>query len=522
MRVRSTLLNVTVGLGNQLIVAVLSFVSRTVFIHSLGLDYLGINALFTSVLAMLSLAEAGIGSSIVYSLYKPVAERDEPRIMALMGLYKRAYAAIAAAVMALGLLLLPFLHLFVGDTEVERLELIYLLFLLNTAAPYLFIYKHSFLNVNQKNYIVTAVFSVSFIVSTCAKIAILHFTQNYLLFLALESALTIATSILLSRMADRMYPILKRRERHKLDAETKASFIRNMKAIMLQNVGNYFIFGVDSILISSFISVAAVGLYSNYKMIIDLCRTFVNQVFANMYHSIGNLVAQETKDTVYRIYKVSWLLNFWLYAFLAIMLYMFMDPLIELWLGESFLLGQAAVVLLVVTFYERGLRNTITTVKTTAGIFHADRLAPIAQAAVNLGLSLLLVRHWGLAGIFAGTLVSSLAVPFWSTPYLVYAKVFQVPLIRYYARYFYYLAVGLAAWAAAEAAVMAIPGGHIGWLVLKAAAAAVVINVCFAAVFYRTDEFGYLKGVALRLIGKIPLPRRKRRRRMPYISRDGL
>jgi len=504
MRVKSSLLNISVGLGNQLIITVLSFISRTVFINSLGMEYLGINGLFTSILAMLTLAEAGIGSSIIYNLYKPVADNDRPKILALMELYKKAYLVIAGVVLLLGLGVMPFLDLFIKETSVENLNLIYMLFLINTAAPYLFVYKHSFLNVNQKNYIVTAVFSVSAIVSTCMKIAILYYTENYILYLAVESALSIITSIILVLIVDKLYPYLKQKVKSKLDPETKANFIKNMKAIILQNVGNYFIFGVDSILISSFVSIAAVGLYSNYKMLIDIGRTFLNQIFANMYHSLGNLVAKESPDAVYRIFKVTYLLNFWLYSLLSIGLYLLIEPLIDIWIGEEYKMTNVVLLILVLSFYERGMRNSLSAVKTTAGIFHEDRFAPLFQAAVNLGLSLILVQYLGIAGIFIGTLVSGLAVPFWYTPLLVYRKVFRQPVAQYFMSYILYTAIGIVACIIVGGINYFLPTSNVLWLLLKGIICLVLVNGVYIIVFHRTEQFKYLLGIVTNLLIKLP------------------
>lgn len=504
MRVKSSLLNVSAGIGNQIIITALSLISRTVFINSLGIEYLGINGLFTSILAMLTLAEAGIGSSIVYNLYKPVADNNQPKILALMQLYKKAYLFIAGFIMVLGLALMPFLDLFIKDTNIEHISFIYFLFLINTAAPYLFVYKNSFLNVNQKNYIVTAVFSVSAIISTSMKIAILYYTENYLLYLAIESIISIITSIILAIMVDKMYPFLKQKIKSKLDSETKANFIRNMKAIVLQNIGNYFIFGVDSILISTFVSLAAVGLYSNYKMLIEICRTFLNQVFANMYHSLGNLVAKESAAAIYRIFKVTLLLNFWLYSLLSIGLYLLVEPLIAVWLGTEFQMTNIVLLLLVLAFYERGMRNSLTAVKTTSGIFHEDRYTPLFQAAINLGISLVLVHYWGITGIFIGTLISAILVPFWYTPLLVYKKVFQQPVRLYYKSYFLYTVVGITTFFLAKGANSLMPSNSYLWLLLKGVICVAVVNICYVVIFHRTDEFKYLLGILKGLMSKIP------------------
>jgi len=357
MRVKSSLLNITAGLANQFIITALSFISRTVFISTLGIEYLGVNGLFTNILAMLTLAEAGLGVSIMYSLYKPVAENDHYRINILMKFYRNTYMVIAAIVLLLGLSIMPFLDFFIKDAKVEGIHLIYLIFLLNTVAPYFYVHKNSFLNVSQKGYIVTGIYSISSIVSICIKIGILHYTQNYILYLIIDSVITILNSIILAIIVNRMYPFLRDRVIGKLDSETKGSITKNVKAIVLQNLGNYFIFGTDNIIISSFVSIAAVGLYSNYNMLIEICRTFINQVFNNIYHSVGNLVASESKEKIYFIYKVYRLVNFWLYFFFTIFLAIMLEPFINVWLGSDFLFDDVLLMfILMFIFYEREIQ----------------------------------------------------------------------------------------------------------------------------------------------------------------------
>ncbi|MFD1773450.1 lipopolysaccharide biosynthesis protein [Paenibacillus rhizophilus] len=505
MRVKNSIINITAGIGNQLVITLLSFVSRTVFINSLGIEYLGVNGLFTNILAMLTLAEAGIGTSIMYSLYKPIAENDYEKINKLMRLYRSAYLVIALVVTALGLSLLPFLDEIVKNTSIHHLYLIYLIFLLNTVTPYLFSYKNSFLNVNQKSYIVTVAYSASSILSTSLKIGILYFTANYILFLIIDSILTIVTSVFLTMTANRKYPYLRQKAIGKLDAETKGGIIKNVKAIVIQNIGSYLVLGTENILISTFISVAAVGLYSNYKMLIDIARTFINQVFSNLYHSVGNLVSSESEEKIYSVYKVMLLLSFWLYSLLTILLYLLIEPFIALWIGGKFLMTGGVLLVLLLLFYERGMRNPISTVKTTAGIFHEDRFVPLAQAVLGLGVSIILVRQIGIAGVFIGSLFGTLAMPFWTTPYLVYKKVFHLPVADYYLKYGYYSLIGISAFFAAYYTSGFIHAGNFSQLIVKGIVAFATVNLIYFAVFHRKEEFKYLQGITKIMFGKVTL-----------------
>ncbi|GGD73249.1 lipopolysaccharide biosynthesis protein [Paenibacillus nasutitermitis] len=508
MRVRSSLINIAAGLGNQIVITALSFISRTVFINSLGIEYLGINGLFTNLLAMLTLAEAGIGSSIIYSLYKPVADNDRVTINKLMRLYRNAYLVIALIVTLLGLSLLPFLDHVVQNSSVEHVSVIYLIFLLNTVTPYLFSYKNSFLNVSQKGYIVTLIFTLSSILSTCLKIGILTYTKNYILFLAIDSVITLSTAIILTLVVNNMYPFLREKVIGRLDSVTKQGIVKNVKAIVLQNTGSYLVLGTENILISTFVSVAAVGLYSNYKMLIEIGRTFINQIFSNMYHSIGNLVSQESKEKIYAVYKVTLMLNFWLYSLFAIVLSVLIQPFITLWIGSQFLMPGSVLVLLLLLFYERGMRNSITTVKTTAGIFHQDRYAPLLQAAVCLAVSIMLVQTIGIAGVFIGSLASALAVPFWTTPYLVYRNVFKRPLREYFLAYLTYTVVGLGAYFMTSLICRFIPSYGFMAMMAKGTVGFTAVNVLYIALFYRTDEFGYLLGISRGIIRRLALNRK--------------
>ncbi|MFC5406802.1 lipopolysaccharide biosynthesis protein [Cohnella soli] len=503
MRIQHTIVNIAAGVGNQLVITALSFISRTVFIQSLGIEYLGVNGLFTNILAMLSLAEAGIGSSIMYSLYKPVAEGDRDKINKLMRLYRNAYLVIAAIVALLGLALLPFLHEFVKNTDVPNLTGIYLIFLLNTVSPYFFSYKNAFLNVNQKGYIVTLTFSVSSIVSSLLKIGILYYTQDYILFLIIDSLFTVGTAATLNVIANRKYPYLKDKVKAKLDQPTKVGIVKNVKAIILQNVGSYLVLGTENILISTYVSVAAVGLYSNYKMLIEIGRTFIYQVFNNMYHSVGNLVTMEKEDKIYSVYKVMLLLSFWLYSLFAIVLYIVIGPFITLWIGSSYLMSNSVLILLLLLFVERGMRNSISTVKTTAGIFHEDRFVPLVQAAVSLLVSIALVQRIGIAGVFIGSFVSALVLPFWTTPYLVYKKVFLRPVLFHYRIYAAYIVIGFGTFYAAKHLAGLVHGDGVTAIIAKSSIASVSVMALYLIVFWKTDEFAYLRGLARLLSGKL-------------------
>ena len=497
MRTKNSIFNMIATFGSQIIMTLLGFLSRTIFITTLGSEYLGINGLFTNILSIISLAESGIGSSIVFSLYKPVAENDEEKIQILMNVYRKAFTIIGFIVFIIGLTIMPFLRKFMnGDTTVENLYLIYFIFIFNSAITYLFSYKISFLNVCQKNYVVTSITTGFSVAATIMKILILYFTQNYILFLVVDSIITIVTQVMVSRKADKLYPYLKNKTDKKLDNETKGSIIKNMKALVVHNIGGRAVFGTDNLLISSFVSVASVGLYNNYLMFINLFRNLINTVFNAVEDAFGDLIAQEDNNKTYDVYKAANLCVFWLNSFFAIGMYICLEPAMEIWLGKNYLMGQTVVAVLMVSFYVSGMRRAINIVKSKAGIFHEDRFAPLFEAAVNLISSIILVKFFGISGVFLGTIISTLAVPFWIAPYLVYKKVFKKSPWLYFLEYIIYTIIGLVTCILTVLVCSFIPNNGMVAFLGKVTIAGIIPNIIYILTFHRTKEFKYLWGVA--------------------------
>ena len=185
------------------------FVIRSVMLHYLGTEYLGLNGLFKSLLTFLNLAELGVGSAMVFSMYKPIAEDDTASICALLRLYRTLYRIIGLAVAAVGLALMPVLpKLIKGDLPAGMdLYVLYLMNLGNTVVTYwLFAYKSSLLQAHQRRDVISKVGLALRMTEYVLKILILVFTRNYYLYLSIQLLCQIAVNVLTAVCASRMYP----------------------------------------------------------------------------------------------------------------------------------------------------------------------------------------------------------------------------------------------------------------------------------------------------------------------------
>ena len=283
-RSRQVALNATASLATQFIMIALNFILRTVFIKTLGVDYLGVNGLFSNVLQILSFAELGIGNAIVFSMYKPLAEHDEERLCSLMQLYKKVYLAIFGIVMVLGLAMIPFLDFMIkGEPNIEEnLIVIYIFYLLDTSLSYLYIYKQSIITADQKQYVVTSVLTIASILRVIGQIVILYLTHNFILFLTINLIFRLGGNIYCSHVADKRYPYIKNKPKP-LSRDDKNKIYVDIKSMAAYKFGSIILNSADTVIISAMVSITTVGLVSNYTMIILACKNILN-VIIYIYH----------------------------------------------------------------------------------------------------------------------------------------------------------------------------------------------------------------------------------------------
>lgn len=496
-RLENTSKNFFFTVVSTLLSSILGFASRTIFIRELGITYLGANGLFTNILSMLSLTELGIGSAIAFSLYKPLAQHDIETIKSLMNFYKRAYRVIAFTITVLGLVLIPFLPYLIKDPgEMKHITFIYMVFLYNTVISYLFSYKTTLLSADQKSYLMTNVNMIISVVTTIIQIVVLKLFKNYFIYLITGAIIGTVQWIFVNKYIFNRYPYLKDKDVAPLAIEQKNTITKNVKAMMFHKVGELCINQTDNIIISSFISVAAVGIYNNYYMLINIINKFALSFFNAATASLGNLIATETYEKRYQVFKRYNFLGFWIFGWTAICLYVLLNPFVELWLGKEFLVDDFTLTLVILNYYLVGMRVTIGNVKMAAGLYSQDQWAPIIQSVINLIVSIIAAKHLGLSGVFLGTVISSLSVPCWYRPIVVYKYAFHKPVIEYFSSYVLYFLIVLInlllVLAVNNYIVDKVCNNIYMSFFMKMCVCAILPNIVIVILFFRTEEFKYI------------------------------
>lgn len=493
--------NTTVALLSRLTAIIMGYLLRVVFTHTLSESYVGVNGLFVDIIQVLSLSEMGVGTAITFALYRPIAEGDTEKQKSLMKLFRQFYRAVAVIVAVAGALLIPFMDVFIKDYEnVEHLTLIYILYLVNTVCSYLLIYKKTLMDAHQLLYIGTFYQTMSWVLQDVLQIFVLVVYHDFILFLLINIATTVLCNVCISVRADKRYPYLKDKDAAPLTEQEKKGIFSNIRAMLMHKIGAVIVNNTDNLLLSAFVGLASVGGYSNYYLLIGSVRQMLNQVYQGITASVGNLGVTEDEGHVRQVFEAVFFIGQWMYGFAFICLFELLNPFIEISFGKQYVFPDVTVFVLCVNFFLNGMRNATLTFRDSMGLFWYDRHKAIAEAVLNLGLSLLLVNWLGVTGVFLGTLLSMALTSLWVEPYVLYKHGFHKSCAGYFGRYILYVVVIAAGWLATDwlCRELVVVGINDLWQILTGRLVLCIVapNAWFLIVYGRSREFRFLLGKA--------------------------
>ena len=403
-RTEKSIRNFIFAIASQAITVVLSFITRTCLIYCLGIEAVSINGLFTEVITALSLAELGVGSAIVYNLYKPLSEGDHQKVSQLMNLFRKAYRIIALATLVIGVSLTPWLHLFIRDLsyDMSYIRLIYLMFVFQSVVSYLFSYKIALLEADQNAYIFTKISTIFRIVGTVLVLIILLVTRKYIFFLGANILLVILTNAYASHVVDQKYPYIDKKE--KLPKEERSQIFGNIRNIFVKQFAGRVVDSTDNLLISSLVSTLLVGYYSNYLVVIGVFKQLTDRMMNAAMASMGNLfVTERTENKIETLNRLTFI--FYVFASIAAVgTFACVQPFITLWLGDEYLLNYSVVAILCLLLVTEITYKPLSSAMHLSGFFEIGRNISFVSAIVNLAVSIVLGMRIGMIGIFIGTM----------------------------------------------------------------------------------------------------------------------
>jgi O-antigen/teichoic acid export membrane protein len=433
---RNILNGMKYGIVYKIMMLLLPFALRTVMIYALGMEYVGINSLFTSILSTLSLAELGFSGAVVFHMYQPIAHEDHTKLCALLKYYRRVYKSVGLIIFCLGLLVLPFLKYLITSALPPDLHLyvLFLGFLINTCSSYFFGgYRTSVLTAHQREDIVSQNNGVIMLIGYMTQIAGLLVFKNYYLYLLNVILITVTTNMVRAVNARKLYPHIQCKG--KLSKEDRKEIQVNVGALFLQKVGGTVSLSFDTMVISAFLGITMVALYGNYYLISTSILSFFMLFFNLITAGIGNSMVLESPQRNYEYFKKYAFLADWALIWATSSLVCLYQPFMSLWVGQGGMLDFPIVMLISVLFYLTGSRRLVLSYKDAAGLWKKNAFSPLIAAAVNLALNLLLVRGIGIYGIVLSTIISYVMIEIPWDGYVLFRHYFAMRPYTYYAKW---------------------------------------------------------------------------------------
>lgn len=493
-RTEYSLINMFTGMLGYAVNMIVGFLCRIVFVRTLSEEYLGISGLFTNILSVLSLAELGISSAIIYALYKPIAEKNEKKILSIMTFYKKAYTVIGITVTVAGIAMLPFLDFIVKDPPniKENIYILYLLYLLSTVSSYFFSYKASLLTAMQRQYIVSGYNYVVTILQSVLQTIFLAATHEYILYLIIQVLGGLAYNVWVSRKVDKDYPYLKEKKAEPLLPDEKKSLIKNVKALAINKLSGVLVNSTDNIAITYFTGLGSTGITSNYTLLSSTVGSLIGLVFNALPGSVGNLNATTDDEGRYRFFKVLNFLNFWLFGWGSIGIAFVSSDLVAFLFGEKYVLPFYIPLIIAINWYTIGMLQASYTYKSTLGLFRYGQYLLFFTGFINIVLDVILGRAWGVFGILFATFIARACTNLWYEPYAVFRYGLKKNLLLYWKEYCKYggillLIAGICSF------MCGLCRFSIVWnVIVKFAICSIVPNAIIILIFRKTEEFQYL------------------------------
>ncbi len=490
MRTKNSVINISISCVSYVFIMLGSFITRSLFSTTLGLEIVGIEGTYQNIVSALAIVELGLGVGIVYKLYRPIAEKDWEKVSIILCFLKRAYLVIALIVLGLGI----GISFFVGipikeDFSKVWLSEIFMLYVLDVISSYLFSHKRAMFIADQKNYINNIIHTVIQVCMFIGQICILLFFKSFELYLVCKIFFRLLENVIISYYFDKNYPFINTKINKSMPRIEKKDLFSNIKAMLLHKIAGFSLTSTSSLMIMYFVNLRESGIYSNYMMIVTALITISNEFFNGIIASFGNLLNTESKDKVYSNFNTLYFINFLIYSFFTVSFFNLVTPFIGMLPISDATFPLWVTVFISGYLYMYGIRQSLLMVKVGAGIYNPDKYFAIVEAVITLLLSFILVRKMGVAGVMLANMLSMLLVPFWTQPYLVYKIVFNKKLKPYYLKYVVYAVLTVLYTFISYEICKKFDYSGILKLVCNGLVCLTVPNVINIILFYRTDEF---------------------------------
>ena len=431
MRVANVLRNSIYAMTLYVVLAVLGILIRQAFTRHLPIELLGLEGLFTNVIALLSIAELGISTVVSYGLYREIATKNEDEVNMLMSIYRYIYLIIGTLVALIGVILFFFLPWIVRDNSIDwyYVQFVYVVQICTVLSTYFLAYRRTLFTADQKDYICVRIDLVCSFAANLIKFAAIIVWESYTMYALSALGFNILANLIISHRLGREYPFL-HTVRVTIQDLRQRKFFVDIKNFLIHKLSYLVYFGTDSIIISSFLGLRTAGLVANYVLLCDGVYKLLYKMLQGIIPSVANLVYTDDREKIYRVYRMLDFGYFLMGGYIACIYFIVLQPFVALFFGAEFLLNDAYVMALAVNVFLGMQFENAYNFRSTHGVFENDRGYMVLSAVTNLILSMILVQHLGVVGVMIGT-IAGLGFIVYGRVQFVFRVIFQRSMKAY-------------------------------------------------------------------------------------------
>lgn len=434
-------MNIKVGMLFYILSLFLAFFSRRIFLDCLGAEFIGLTGMLMNIMSFLSVAELGIGTSIVYFLYKPLQENNHDKINEVMSMLAFLYRRIGLIIGICGIMVSVFFPWWFNNLT-TGLPLVYFAFysfLSSSVAGYIFNYKQLLVSANQKQYMVNAYFQTIGIVQSLTQILLAYYYRNLWLWVVVGLVFTIIGIIAFNIRIRQLYPWLNiNLTEGRKNLKRYPKVLKKTRQVFVMKIKDFILNRSDEILVGAFVSVTQVAFYGNYTIILNKIIYLVNILADGMSAGIGNLLAEGDERHIMRVFWEMTATRFFIMGAVIFPLILFIQPTITCWLGSGFQLSLPIVYLLIFNLFLRLQYATVYMFVGASGLY-GDVWTSWTEFVINLAVTFALAPFFGIVGILLGKIISVFFFNVFWKPYYLFSEGFHKsvwefwkPMIIYY------------------------------------------------------------------------------------------
>ena len=439
MRTKKTARNLIISTILTSLVALIGLFKIKVFLSELGDEATGIYQLFTQIFSYISLVDAGLTSSLLYSLYKPVSDNDYKKINAILKGGRNFYNKIAIIIIIIGILLSFKIDFFLKDYTLPLwyIQISFILFIIASAINYFVTPQKVILEARQNLYKVHVVVYTSMIIKGLLEILLLLMHLKLLSLMLLAIIISIIQNLIILLITKKDY-----QEMSLKDVEPDNSFKKETKNLIAQKVTSIIFNNIDVILISKYISSASVVIYTSYNYIINSIQNIIKKIGSSSLASVGNLLVSEKNKAKEVFYEYN-AMCFYIANIICVPLLLVITAFVAIFYGESYTLSYLGSTCIVIILYFKVIDIPLEVFSEALGYFDKLKKCLIIQSIVNLVLSLVLLFKIGIEGVILATVISFIVGEFALYPQILNNNYFKEDKIKYYAHSTKLLFIGL-------------------------------------------------------------------------------